>query len=100
MKKTIIAIMLGLIAVAQTSCTDIYESAYQSELDYKAKKENPEMFGSLEMYEQEFMQKYESMDATERLRYKAYRRRMKEEAEREYNAMKRTEEEAYELLNN
>lgn len=99
MKKYIlIAVVLSSMLA---SCTDIYESAYQSEMNYKAKKENPAMVsGSLEMYEQEFMQKYEAMDGGERARYKVYRERMNKRAEREYKAMKRAQAEAVEMLNN
>ncbi len=99
MKKCIfIALVLSTMLA---SCTDIYESAYQSEMYYKAKKVNPDaLSGSLEKYEAEFMQKYESMDGRERARYKLYRERMNKETEREYKAMKRAKAEAIEMLNN
>ena len=101
MKKYIIPIVLVLAAMSMASCTDIYESAYQSEMNYKSKKENPELIsGSLEMYQSEFMKKYEAMDGKQRIRYKFYRERENKRAEREYKAMKRAQAEAIEMLNN
>lgn len=101
MKKFIIPIVLVLTSMSMASCQDIYESAYESEMYYKAKKENPAaLSGSLESYEAEFMQKYEAMDEIERRRYKAYRERENKRAEREYKAMKQAQAEAIEMLNN
>lgn len=101
MKKYIIPIVLVLASMSMASCQNIYESAYESEMSYKSKKENPDLIsGSLEMYKSEFMQKYESMDAFERRQYKAYRAQKNREAEREYKAMKQAQAEAIEMLNN
>lgn len=101
MKKYIIPIVLVLAAMSMASCTDIYESAYQSEMNYKAKKENPKLIsGSLESYKSEFVRKYEAMSWAEQQRYKVYRERENKRAEREYKAMKRAQAEAIEMLNN
>lgn len=40
MKKVIITIVLGITALFVTSCTTIYEKAYQAEMLYKAKKKH------------------------------------------------------------
>lgn len=99
MKKYII-IAFALSSML-ASCQDIYESAYESEMNYKAKKENPHLIsGSLEMYKTEFIQKYESMSWGEQQRYKVYRERENKRAEREYKAMKQARTEAIEMLNN
>lgn len=101
MKKFIIPIVLVLSSMSMASCQDIYESAYESEMYYKAKKENPAaLSGSLESYEAEFVRKYEAMSWSEQQRYKAYRERENKRAEREYEAMKQAQAEAIEMLNN
>lgn len=101
MKKYIIPIVLVLASMSMASCQNIYESAYESEMYYKAKKENPAaLSGSLESYKTEFVRKYEAMSWSEQQRYKVYRERENKRAEREYKAMKQAQAEAIEMLNN
>lgn len=101
MKKVIITIVLGFTALLATSCTDIYEEAYQAEMLYKAKKETPEQVrGSLEEYQDRFMEIYESMTRNEQKLYKRRRAVWNREAKADYEAMKRAQFEALEMLNN
>lgn len=101
MKKIIIAIVLGFTALFATSCTDIYEEAYQAEMLYKAKKESPEMVrGSLDEYQAKFMAIYESMTREEQKLYKRRRAAWNRKATKDYEAMKRAQFEAIEMLNN
>ena len=101
MKKIIIAIVLGFTALFATSCTDIYEEAYQAEMLYKAKKESPEMVrGSLDEYQAKFVSLYESMSAKEQELYKRRRAAWNRKAKSDYEAMQRAQSEAIEMLNN
>lgn len=97
MKNLILFILLCMA----TSCQNIYEKAYEVETLYKAKKESPELVrGSLKNYERKFMSIYESMTRQEQLRYKYYRERANKEKKRDFEAMKRTKQEAISMLNN
>lgn len=101
MKKIIIIIVLGITALSVTSCTTIYEKAYQAEMLYKAKKESPESVrGSLEDHQARFLKMYKSMDRREQRIYKTYRERWNKEAKDDWEAMKCAEFEAIEMLNN
>ena len=101
MKKVIITIVLGFTALFATSCNDIYEKAYQAEMLYKAKKESPEMVrGSLDEYQAQFMAIYESMTRKEQELYKRRRAVWNREAKADYEATKRAQFEAIEMLNN
>ena len=101
MKKCVVLIVLVIITMGLSSCTTIYEKAYEIECLYKAKKEQPDLVsGSLEKYERKFLEIYESMDAGERARYKTYRERENKRIAREIKAIKKAESEAIELLNN
>ena len=101
MKKVIITIVLGFTALFATSCTDIYEKAYQAEMLYKAKKDSPEMVrGSLDEYQAQFMAIYESMTRKEQELYKRRRAVWNREAKADYEATKRAQFEAIEMLNN
>lgn len=101
MKKVIITIVLGFTALLATSCTDIYEEAYQAEMLYKAKKDSPEKVrGSLDEYQAQFMAIYESMTRKEQELYKRRRAVWNREAKADYEATKRAQFEAIEMLNN
>ena len=101
MKKITITIVLSLIALMATSCTNIYEEAYQAEMLYKAKKETPEQVrGSLEEHQARFLNMYKAMDRREQRTYRIYRARWNKEAKDDWEAMKRAEFEAIEMLNN
>ena len=101
MKKIIITIVLGFTALFATSCQNIYEKTYQAEMLYKAKKEAPESVrGSLEEHQARFLKMYKAMDRREQRIYRTYRARWNKEAKDDWEAMKRAEFEAIEMLNN
>ena len=101
MKKSIVFVVLVLIAISVSSCGNIYEDAYEAEQLYKAKKAEPKLVrGTLEGYEAKFLSIYESMTRNEQIRYKAYRERENKRMARELEEIKRVKTEAVKMLNN
>lgn len=98
MKKIIIAIVLGFTALFATSCTDIYEEAYQAEHTYKLYR-NKSWSDSL-LYRQQFLDIYTSMSFAEREEYKRYREAMDAEAREIATIEAHIKSEAIEMLNN
>ena len=84
MKKTIIAIAMGVLCLCATSCVNVYEDAYVAEQTYKHYREKG--WADSLTYKQEFIDLYQSMTYAQQKKYKSYRERMDTES-REMRAM-------------
>lgn len=92
MKKIFISIAV-VLSMCLTSCSDIYEKAYQAELMYKYAKETNSIDTLL--YKQEFIDVWYSMSDDERVEYRNYKSYMNTENEK----LDKIQREAEELLN-
>lgn len=77
MKKIMIMVM-GVLCMCVTSCSNIYEQAYVAEQEYKLFREKG--WADSTLYKNEFIELYQSMSYQEQQEYKAYRERMNTEA--------------------
>lgn len=98
MKNFIITIVIGVTALFVTSCTNIYEEAYQAEHNYKLYRDKN--WSDTLLYKQQFLDVYTSMSYNERESYKRYREEKDAEALAARTLETYINAEAIEMLNN